>query len=284
MNEEIRQFLEERARKPIEADGDWTLEGILHCHKCLEPKQAWIDWLPDKDGNPQKKLVPVMCRCARDAERKEKEEREYQRFRESLQYFTIAICGHETTNMPYLFENDDNPGSIARACRRYCDKWQEMKENRMGILFYGGAGTGKTFYASCIVNELEIQRVVAVMTTTADLMNVLSKWDKDETMDAIRRVPLLVLDDLGAERDTSYSAELMYSVIDTRYKAGLPLIVTTNLDLEDMKQETDFLRKRIYDRVIEMCNIPIAMAGESRRPGIADKRKALARELLRGDG
>jgi len=113
---------------------------------------------------------------------------------------------------------------------------------------------------------------------------VLSAWDKSEALDAISRVPMLVLDDLGAERDTSYSAELMYTVINTRYNAQKPTIVTTNLDLAEMQSEEDMWRARIYDRVIEMCPITIRMQGESRRAGIADERKRKARELLRRNG
>lgn len=283
MTEYVKTFLEERARPPIEKRGDYKSNGILYCGECGEPKQAWVDWLPDKDGNVEKKLVPVMCKCARDKERREKEEREYQRFAEALRYFNVTITGNELSICTGYFRDDDSRGSIARACKRYCEQWPEMKRNHMGVLFYGSKGTGKTFYASCIVNEMIEQHVVSVMTTTANLMNVLSKWDKEATMDAIRRVPLLALDDLGAERDTSYSAELMYNVIDTRCKCGLPTIVTTNLDFGDMKAEEDIWRGRIYDRVIEMCPIAIPMTGESRRSGIADQRKALARELLRGD-
>ena len=281
MNEYVKTFLEQRT-KPIVAKGDFTKDGILFCGTCGEPKQAWIDWLPDADGNVEKKLVPVMCQCAVEREKKEKDDMERDRFRESLRHFNLSIRGNEAFSAS-TFQNDDSPdSSISRACRKYVEQWKEMREDNIGILFYGSKGTGKTYYAECIVNAMIEKGIVAVMTTTANLMNVLSGFDRTETMDAIYRVPLLALDDLGAERDTSYSAELMYSVIDTRCKAGKPTIVTTNLDLEEMKHEEDLWRARIYDRVIEMCPIAIPMVGKSRRSANADIRKQKAREILGG--
>lgn len=285
MDELVRAELERMAGMKNRCDGDYILDGILYCGECHEAKQAWVDWLPDEDGNPQVKLVPVMCRCAAEAERMEKERWAEQRYRETQRHFDLAIHGQQRLISMATFADDTAPDTpIARSCREYVEHWEEMKQDNMGILFYGSRGTGKSFYASCIVNALKARRIVACMTTTANLMQVLSGWDRGETMDAVGRVPLLVLDDLGAERDTSYSAELVYNVVNTRYNARKPTIVTTNLDYAEMQAEEDLWRSRIYDRVIEMCPIPIRMQGESRRAGIADERKRKARELLRRAG
>lgn len=281
---DFKAFLEERAnRKPVVADTDFSRDGIVYCGVCGEPKQAWIDWIPDESGHQDKKLVPVMCKCAQEAEQAENQRIKDQKFSEALRYYHQVINGSSISVATHCFGEDDNQNSpIAKTCLRYVDQWQEMRRRNIGILFYGSRGTGKTFYASCIVNGLAVKNIVAVMTTTANLMNVLSKWDKAETMEAISRVPMLALDDLGAERNTTYSAEQMFNVIDARSKANLPTIITTNLDVDEMKNENDIWRSRIYDRVIEMCPIAIRMTGESRRSGIADERKRIARELLSG--
>lgn len=283
MTELVKKELDRIAGIKNRNPEDYEKGGILFCGKCHEAKQAWIDWLPDENGNPQRKLVPVMCRCAVEEERQEKQRKADERFIESLRHYVIAIHGQQRPVSVKTFRDDDGDSPIRRTCMRYVDRWDEMKADNMGILFYGSKGTGKTFYASCICEALKEKKVSAVMTTTANLMIRLSTWDKDEIMDALVRVPMLALDDLGAERDTSYAAELMYSVIDARYKAQKPVIVTTNMDLAEMQEETDIWRSRIYDRVIEMCPIAIKMDGASRRAGIADERKRKARELLRED-
>lgn len=286
MTELVKAELNRLAAISNKKPSDYTINGILHCGKCDEPKQAWIDWLPDEEGNVEKKLVPVMCRCALEEEAREKEREAENRFLESQRYYQLTIHGQQPELSTAKFEEDAEPEKpISVTCRRYVKRWDEMRRDDMGILFYGSRGTGKSFYASCIVNELRKRRVVSVMTTTSNLSQQLSgTWDKAGIMEAIGRVPLLVLDDLGAERDTSYSAELLYNIVNSRYNSRLPIIVTTNIDLAEMRVESDLWRSRIYDRVIEMCPIAIRMDGESRRAGIADERKKKARELLKGDG
>lgn len=283
INDAARQFVEGIAKIPLEKNADDFVEnGILYCGKCHCPKQAWIDWFPDKDGNPQKNLVRIMCECDIEKERTEAERKAKAEFDDALRRLNLAFHT-DRKDAPWTFDQDDSPNSsISRTCRKYVFEWDEMKADNLGILFYGDNGIGKSFYASCIYNALLDKRVTAGFTSTANLVNALGIWDKSEIFDAIARVKLLVLDDFGAERDTSYSAELMYSVIDSRYKSGLPTIITTNIALADMESEEDMWRRRIYDRIIEMCPIKIRMTGESRRAGISSERREKARQIMLG--
>ena len=90
---------------------------------------------------------------------------------------------------------------------------------------------------------------------------------------------LLVLDDFGAERDTPTKAEQVFSVIDARYVSKKPMVITTNLT--DFKTETDVRRKRVYDRIFEVC-APIKMDGESKRRAEGQKRRESIRSILEG--
>lgn len=268
--------------QPKRRANDYEKDGILYCGTCGEPRQAWIDWIPDKEGNIEQKLVCVQCRCDREREEEEKRNKKQSDFDASMRT-VCQVLQTDGNDVRWNFSQDDSPESpISKACREYVAQWDEMKKNSLGILFYGSKGNGKSFYASCIYNALKEKQVLVGFTSTANLMNILGKWDKTEIIDVIKRVQLLVLDDLGAERDTTYSAELMYYVIDERYKTGLPTIVTTNYALSNMEQEEEVWRGRIYDRIIEMCAIPLKMEGKSRRSGIADERKRLAREIMFG--
>ena len=91
-----------------------------------------------------------------------------------------------------------------------------------------------------------------------------------------------MIDDLGAERETEYALEQIYTVIDERYKARKPLIVTTNLSFEQLKHPEDVEHSRIYDRIIEIC-VPFNFEGESRRGKKAAERKQAAKALLFDD-
>ena len=71
---------------------------------------------------------------------------------------------------------------------------------------------------------------------------------------------LLVIDDLGAERGTEYAVENVFNVIDRRYRSGKHLIITTNLHISMLTNEQSLDKKRIYDRILELC-IPICVNG-----------------------
>lgn len=277
----MREFVEKLARTPAEqAANDYTKDGILYCGKCNSPKQAWIDWFPDKDGNPQKNLVRIMCECDIAREAEEKTRKEQDDFDDRMRSIRLALHTMRD-DVRWRFEMDTDPGNpIAKTCRKYVDEWDRIRAENIGIIFYGTKGSGKTFYASCIYNALKDRYVTVGFSSAPNLMNIMGQWDKTEIFDAIKRAQMLVIDDIGAERDNSYSAELMYSIIDARYKTGKPTIVTTNLDIDDMKTEQDMWRSRIYDRILEMCPIPLKMQGDSRRLTIADERKRIAKELL----
>ena len=82
---------------------------------------------------------------------------------------------------------------------------------------------------------------------------------------------LLILDDLGTERNSEYALGIVFSVIDRRYRSGRPLIVTTNLPIKQLKEETNIEKKRIYDRILEMC-VPLYVGGSSYRSDIAHEK------------
>ena len=91
--------------------------------------------------------------------------------------------------------------------------------------------------------------------------------------------PLLIIDDFGMERGTEYGLEQVYNVIDSRYRSGKPLIVTTNLSLDELNNPPDTAHKRIYDRVTEMCT-PVCFSGVNFRREKAQEKMERLRKLL----
>ena len=178
-----------------------------------------------------------------------------------------GICIHDKALMEYTFENDYGSLPQLASARRYVDTWKERKENNDGLLLWGDVGTGKTFYAACIANALIDQGVSVLMTNFAKILNKLSGMyadDKNTFVEGLMRYSLLIIDDLGIERNTEYALEQVYNIIDERYKARMPLIVTTNLSLKTLKNPEDTAHKRIYDRVLAMC-IPVSFQGVNHR-------------------
>ena len=158
----------------------------------------------------------------------------------SNEWTGFAATGSRTRPIwQYTFAQDDqrNP-KVSDVCRRYVENWEEMKAQNIGILFYGDVGTGKSFLACAIANAL-LERLVSVSVTNFPrILNSLQGSFDDERqkrIDRLQHYSLLVIDDLGVERDTSYSVEQVYNVVDTRARSGKPVIITTNLSLKDLK-------------------------------------------------
>ena len=174
------------------------------------------------------------------------------------------------------FENDKgfNPEMADRA-KKYVDHWEEMRGKNIGLMLTGGVGTGKTFFASCIANALIDNGVFVLMTTLSRLIN--SGFDEEykEAMRSVEQAELLILDDVGSERDTGFAWERAFDVVDTRIRTGKPLIVTTNLSKKTMEESKNSQERRVYDRIIGAC-VAITVAGDSiRRKQNAEKTDGL---------
>ena len=95
--------------------------------------------------------------------------------------------------------------------------------------------------------------------------------NRNEYISRLCRYPLLILDDFGMERGTEYGLEQVFNVIDSRYRSGKPLIVTTNLTLDDLRNPEDTAHSRIYDRLLSMC-VPVRFTGDNFRQEAAQRK------------
>lgn len=262
-------------------------EGFLCCGKCHTRKQHEITLPADGDGTERKVRVGIACKCQAavlEAEERERERKDFEQRMEALRRDGIT----DPAYLRYTFAQDDrrNP-DVTDVCLRYVQNWKEMKAENIGILFYGDVGTGKSFLACAIANALLGRLVSVSVTNFPRLLNAIQGTfdeERQRRIDSLQRYSLLVIDDLGVERDTAFSVEQVYNVIDTRARSGKPVIITTNLSMKDLQNPPSLAYKRIYDRVLEMCPIRLKMVGESRRAGNANERRDLARRLLGLEG
>ncbi len=109
------------------------------------------------------------------------------------------------------------------------------------LLLQGGFGCGKTHLAAAISNFVVDLGVPTLFITVPDLLDSLRFAYQDpeatfeERFDQIRRAPLLVLDDFGTQNATPWAQEKIFQILNFRYINRLPLVVTTNLAVEDME-------------------------------------------------
>jgi DNA replication protein DnaC len=183
----------------------------------------------------------------------------------------------------HTFENDlgYNPRQIKMA-RNFVENWEEFRKNSMGLLLWGDVGTGKSFIAGCIANALLDRGVPVMMTNFTRLLNKLTdlhSGDRNKYIDSLNTYPLLIIDDLGVERNSEFAREQVFSIIDSRYRSQLPMIITTNLTVEELKNPADLMRARIYDRVMERCT-PVRVNNQNIRKGNTAANLARVKELL----
>ena len=168
--------------------------------------------------------------------------------------------------------------SATATARRYVEEWEREYAENLGCLFWGSVGTDKSYLAGCIANALMEKEIPVYMTNFAAILNDLaaSFEGRNEYIARLCRYHLLIIDDFGMERGTEYGLEQVYNVIDSRYRSGKPLIVTTNLTLEeaaaysgiginklrDLTSEQDcrfvlwvgskrLIKRRLFDKYIE---------------------------------
>lgn len=251
-------------------------DGLLYCGECDAPKQGRIDSLHDG---------PILFRRRCDCEREEEIEEEIEQMR-------IRCIESEKFRRATFADDDGADRKTSEILRRYAEKWPDMQRENIGLLLHGEVGGGKTFWSACIANAIiegearkgngNSRRGPVLMTTVQALRDEAQKdygAKKARVLDNIREIGLLILDDFGFEKKTSAADELLFDIINARYDSGRPLIVTTNLTLAELSNAQDVKARRIYDRVIEMCQ-PIHVSGEGRRQAIAKSKGEKARRLL----
>lgn len=262
------------ARIPDEGEYWNEKDGLIYCKKCETPRQRQLVL----KGKVQ--VLPSWCQCQR--EEHDKEEAEHQEREHLAKVAALKTGMQDRALLEYTFENDMwfNP-EIERA-KAYVEQWEIMRKQGLGLVIWGGVGTGKTFIAGSIANALIEKEVSVWMSTVGYLLKRLSRlrWEaRGEFLEHLNQYALLVIDDLDAERNTSYALEQLYQIIDNRYRRKLPLIVTTNLTLEEMKHPADMSRERIYSRVLGRC-VPLKINNRNIREVEAAENMKLARQIL----
>lgn len=177
------------------------------------------------------------------------------------------------------FENSDSEfnSEIMRKAALYCQNFEKMKVEKIGILLYGSCGAGKTYAAAAIANRLVELGVSTLITTlsglVSDRVNALKNGRPPLNL---REFQVVVLDDLGVENVTKTAFE----IVDDLYNMQCIVIATTNLSPKELRETDDLQRRRLFDRIIELTGCFWKVDSDSRRLSVAKRKSEMVAKIF----
>lgn len=128
------------------------------------------------------------------------------------------------------------------------------------LYLFGGVRAGKTFLSCIICNERAFLGKKSLFVTVTDLMDTLynfsDSFQRNEALNRYKKVRCLVIDDLGAEYSTDFSAATLFSIIDYRYKNNLQTIINSNFSLDELATHLHgYQGDRISRRIADFCSV-----------------------------
>ena len=145
-----------------------------------------------------------------------------------------------------------------------------------GLYLSGSFGSGKTYLVAALFNELAKKNISSALVYYPELLRSLKSSfgsDYEEKFDFIKTVPLLLLDDIGAENTTSWSRdEVLGPILQYRMEEELPTFFTSNLSLNELENALSITNngiekvkaKRIIER-IKQLTVPLELVSKNRR-------------------
>lgn len=244
MKQAFEKIVNNSLRGAIDKKVDYIGEdGLWHCGHCGQPKQMYIHCL-GRDW-----LVSFVCKC--QGEKKQDAEA-----RQKIIKDRLADCFENRT--AHTAADDSADSKTAELCRKYGESYE--KSNKWLVLF-GSVGTGKSYRAAQICRQVIERGKTAKFTNLSEIERKLWSYDKSEVYKKLSSYDLLVLDDFGAERQTDYTKEIRYNIVDMRYSSNKAMIITTNVK---KFSGDDIADKRVYSRISEKA-LYVRMDGADRR-------------------
>jgi len=237
---------------------------------CGQARKYWEQVDADKKAEEEERI------------RREEQKRIQQRINKLIK--DSGIRGRFLNRTFETFQVNDVNKHAYRVAKDYADNFalmlpkkspnviiQPPEKEPNGLFFTGSYGTGKTHLAAAIANKLLREGVPVICMTMIDLLaRIKQTYDRsDEATEAdimriYEEVPLLVIDDIGSEQPTEWGATTIYAIINARYEAYMPIVVTTNYAGDELIRRMTPLgpsgrplssknAEKTVDRLYEMC-------------------------------
>ena len=209
------------------------------------------------------------CKQARDywneIDLKEEKQKKRKQFEQMIRQFYIQnyiskqIQDYQFDNF-IITETNKKEVEIAKDFTKKCIN----KNQKNGLIITGKSGVGKTHLATAILNQLTEKDMLVLMGRLILLLDVIRDTFKDfsskekDIIELYSKVDVLIIDDLGTERISSWALEKLYTIIENRNENKLPIIVTTRFNKESLldrfsQSEDEELSEAVIQKLYQFC-------------------------------
>lgn len=146
--------------------------------------------------------------------------------------------------------------TVKEKCRQYAKTFD--KDTGVGVLLHGDYGVGKTHLVTAIANQLVYEHgVSAYFTSLPDLVAkiqlAMKRYDDDEDpRKLVKGIDILILDDLGREKPSDWTQQILFEIVDHRYRSKKPILITSNLNPQQLSHQVG---EATMSRLINMSHI-----------------------------
>ena len=195
---------------PENSEDYYGEDGLLYCGKCHTPKEAFFAKGIALMG---KNKHPIECSCQRTEREKQETLISQQKHLDRVR--RLKTEGFSDPSMlDWTFENDNGRSPQMHHARRYVEQWQTMRSENLGLLLWGGVGTGKSFLAGCIANALMEQEVPVRMTNFARILNELNSSFSGRDDSPKNSILIYTTEDGLTKIDTTFDGDTVWLSID----------------------------------------------------------------------
>ncbi len=174
-----------------------------------------------------------------------------------------------------IYKDDKARLPIIKYFKEFMEEYKCKKKGK-GLYLTGSFGSGKTYLITALFNELAKKGVKSALVYYPELLRSLKssfKSDYEEKFSYIKKVPLLLLDDIGAENVTPWGRdEVLGPILQYRMESNLPTFFTSNLTLEELESNlsitsntTDKVKARRIVERIKYLSVDMSLISENRR-------------------